>query len=248
MHLSYYVPGRDEDTERDVDPMRLLVVEGRTYLEGWCRRAEAVRLFRLDRMLGAGGASTSPPRCPTTPSRSTSTPACSGPSPDDVRVMLELHAAGRWVADYYPCERSTELGEGRLRVILRTPDTRWVRGLALRLGEEGRVVAPAGLAVDIRAEAARALALYGYGSSERRHLAVAPSRSDSRRHGTGLDAIQRLGAEVPGVNPARRGGGRFGYRGRVAWVAVSVSLGFVGMAVLAWCAFKVWLAVRRFAP
>src|SRR6059058_3191375 len=51
VHLSYYVPGRDEATERDVDPMRLLVVEGRTYLEGWCRRAEAVRIFRLDRVL-----------------------------------------------------------------------------------------------------------------------------------------------------------------------------------------------------
>ena len=51
VHLSYYVPGRDEATERDVDPMRLLVVEGRTYLEGWCLRAEAVRLFRLDRVL-----------------------------------------------------------------------------------------------------------------------------------------------------------------------------------------------------
>src|SRR5215475_9349247 len=51
LHLSYYVPGRDEATERDVDPMRLLVVEGRTYLEGWCLSAEAVRLFRLDRVL-----------------------------------------------------------------------------------------------------------------------------------------------------------------------------------------------------
>ena len=51
LHMSYYVPGRDEPTERDVDPMRLLVVEGRTYLEGWCLRAEAVRLFRLDRIL-----------------------------------------------------------------------------------------------------------------------------------------------------------------------------------------------------
>ncbi|QKW40590.1 hypothetical protein HUT06_22610 [Actinomadura sp. NAK00032] len=30
------------------------------------------------------------------------------------------------------------------------------------------------------------------------------------------------------------------------WVAVSVSLGFAGLAVLAWCAFKVWLGVRRF--
>ena len=51
MHLRYYVPGRDEATERDVDPMRLLVVEGRPYLEGWCLRAEGMRLFRLDRVL-----------------------------------------------------------------------------------------------------------------------------------------------------------------------------------------------------
>ncbi|GAA2272267.1 hypothetical protein GCM10010402_30600 [Actinomadura luteofluorescens] len=32
----------------------------------------------------------------------------------------------------------------------------------------------------------------------------------------------------------------------VAWVSVSVALGFAGLAVLAWCAFKVWLGVRRF--
>ncbi|HVT69679.1 MAG TPA: WYL domain-containing protein, partial [Trebonia sp.] len=51
VHLRHYVERRDEVTERDVDPMRLLVAEGRTYLEGWCRRAEGVRLFRLDRML-----------------------------------------------------------------------------------------------------------------------------------------------------------------------------------------------------
>lgn len=45
VHLRYYVPGRDETTERDVDPMRMTVVDGHTYLEGWCRRVEAVRLF-----------------------------------------------------------------------------------------------------------------------------------------------------------------------------------------------------------
>ncbi|WUI03162.1 hypothetical protein OHR68_15575 [Spirillospora sp. NBC_00431] len=32
----------------------------------------------------------------------------------------------------------------------------------------------------------------------------------------------------------------------MAWVAVSVALGFVGLAVLAYCAFRVWLGVRRF--
>nr|BFE80006.1 hypothetical protein GCM10020093_026070 [Planobispora longispora] len=51
LSLRYYVPGRDEITPREVDPMRLVVVDGRSYLSGWCYRAEAVRLFRLDRML-----------------------------------------------------------------------------------------------------------------------------------------------------------------------------------------------------
>jgi proteasome accessory factor C len=77
-----------------------------------------------------------------------------------VHVQLELSAHGRWVAEYYPCEEIAELGEGRLRVSLRTPDTRWVRRLALRLGEDGQVIAPPELAAQIRADAAAALALY----------------------------------------------------------------------------------------
>jgi proteasome accessory factor C len=36
-----------------------------------------------------------------------------------------------------------------------------VRRLALRLGEDGRIVAPAGLAAEVRADAAAALAHYG---------------------------------------------------------------------------------------
>ena len=49
---------------------------------------------------------------------------------------------------------------GRLRVQLRTPDTRWVRRLALRLGEDGRIVAPDELRAQIRDDAAAALAGY----------------------------------------------------------------------------------------
>ncbi|QXJ19880.1 WYL domain-containing protein [Actinomadura graeca] len=160
VHLMYYVPARDENTERDVDPMRLLVVEGSTYLEGWCRRAEAVRLFRLDRIAGL----TVLDVAAEVPEDAEPIDVDAGlfrPSPQDVRVTLELTPRGRWVADYYPCESVEELGEGRLRVVLRTPDTRWVRGLALRLGDQGRVTAPESLALGIRDEAARALARYG---------------------------------------------------------------------------------------
>jgi proteasome accessory factor C len=159
LHLSYYVPGRDEATERDVDPMRVLLVEGRTYLEGWCRSAEAVRLFRLDRVLALRVLDVAAE----VPDEAEHIDVDSGlfrPSASDVRVELELAQAGRWVADYYPCEQVSELGDGRIKVVLRTPDTRWVRRLALRLGEDGHVTAPAGLVREIEDEATAALAQY----------------------------------------------------------------------------------------
>ncbi|WP_245667901.1 helix-turn-helix transcriptional regulator [Actinomadura macra] len=160
VHLTYYVPARDENTERDVDPMRLLVVEGNTYLEGWCRRAEAVRLFKLDRIAGLTVLDV-PAQVPDDAEPIDVDAGLFRPSPQDVRVTLELTPRGRWVADYYPCESVEELGEGRLRVVLRTPDTRWVRGLALRLGDQGRVTAPESLGLAIRDDAVRALARYG---------------------------------------------------------------------------------------
>jgi proteasome accessory factor C len=159
LRMTYYVPGRDENTARDVDPMRLLLVDGWSYLEGWCRRAESVRLFRLDRIVELEvldvAAEIPEDAEPVDVDR-----GLFRPSPDDTRVVIELTPAGRWVADHYPCESVTELGEGRVRVVLRTRDTRWVRRLALRLAGSGAIVAPAGLAAQVRDDAQRALKLY----------------------------------------------------------------------------------------
>jgi proteasome accessory factor C len=159
LRMTYYVPGRDENTDRDVDPMRLLLVDGWSYLEGWCRRAEAVRLFRLDRIVALEvldvTASIPEDAEPVDVDR-----GLFRPSPDDIRVVLELTPAGRWVADHYPCESVTDLGEGRLRVELRTRDTHWVRRLALRLAGDGAIVAPGDLAAQVRQDADRALGLY----------------------------------------------------------------------------------------
>jgi predicted DNA-binding transcriptional regulator YafY len=159
LHISYYVQGRDEATERDVDPMRLLVVEGRSYLEGWCRRADDVRLFRLDRVLSIEVLDVAK-EVPASAEQVDVDHGLFRPSPQDVQVVFELGAAGRWVAENYPCEEVTELGDGRLRITLRTPDTRWVRRLALRLGEDGRLVSPAELAEQVLADASAALGLY----------------------------------------------------------------------------------------
>jgi proteasome accessory factor C len=159
VHLRYYVPRRDEATERDVDPIRMLIIEGRAYLKGWCLLAEGVRTFRLDRVLDVAVLDV-PAEVHEEAESADVDAQLFRPSDSDVRVELELAAGARWVTEYYPLESVTELGEGRLRVVLRTQDTSLVRRLALRLGEEGRVIAPAELAEEVRAAAAAALALY----------------------------------------------------------------------------------------
>jgi len=159
VHLRYYSPRSDEVTERDVDPMELLKKDGRLYLAAWCRRAEGVRRFRLDRVLALKVLDV-PASPPAHAARVDVRCGLFQPSPGDEHVVLELSAAGRWVAEYYPCEAVSDLEDGRLRVTLRTPDTGWVRRLALWLGEDGRVVSPPSLVAEIRDAAAAALANY----------------------------------------------------------------------------------------
>ena len=160
LHLRYHVPGRDQTTERDVDPMRVAWAEGRPYLEAWCRRAEGVRLFRLDRVTGIEVLDEPAEPPPDAPSRDLSQ-GLFQPSPQDALVVLALQPAAAWVVEHVPCESVEEQPGGVLLARLRTPDTGWVRRLALRLGAAGRVVSPPELAEQVRLDArGSALALY----------------------------------------------------------------------------------------
>ncbi|MGH8969662.1 MAG: helix-turn-helix transcriptional regulator [Actinomycetes bacterium] len=160
VRLSYFVPTRDETTERDVDPMRVSMVDGRWYLEGWCHRAEAVRLFRLDRVVTIEALDV--PATP--PAQAVARDLDEGlfvPSPEDTLVTLELDPPAHWVAEYYPVEQVEERPAGRLLVRLRAADGRWLRALALRLGGAARILDPEALAVEVRDSARAALAAYG---------------------------------------------------------------------------------------
>jgi proteasome accessory factor C len=118
-----------------------------------------VRLFRLDRILSLSVLDV-PAEVPEDAEPVDLGLGLFRPSESDQVVELELSPGARWVAEYYPCESVTELGEGRLRIALRTPDTRWVRRLALRLGDVARVVSPEALAAEVRSDAAAALDQY----------------------------------------------------------------------------------------
>lgn len=158
VRLEYYVPTRDETTERVVDPLAVLEAEGHSYLDAWCHLAEARRLFRLDRVSGleildqrALGHDV-PPR--------DLSEGLFQPGPDDVLATVRLHRVARWVAEYYPVESQTELPDGGLEVTLLMGDPQWLVRLLMRLTPYAELVGPADLASRVADEARRALALY----------------------------------------------------------------------------------------
>jgi proteasome accessory factor C len=161
LHLHYYVPSRDERTERTVDPMRLLLVDGHWYLEAWCRGAEGVRLFRLDRIDDV--VVLDEPAAP--PPQAHERDLDSGlyqPGEEEPLVRLRLARTARWVADYYPVEEQAEVTDppGGLAVAVRTSDLAWARRLIASLGGAATVDEPAELAAQVAGEARAALARY----------------------------------------------------------------------------------------
>jgi proteasome accessory factor C len=162
LRIRYYTAGRDAVSQRTVDPMRLLIADGRSYLEAWCRRAEAVRLFRLDRVddvvLLDEPAAPPPDAVPTDVSEGAFRARAEHSS-----AVLELAPEARWVAEYYPVEQVVELTGGRARVLLRYADPDWLVRLVLGLGGGARLLEPPELA-EVVGERARA-ALAGGGGA-----------------------------------------------------------------------------------
>jgi proteasome accessory factor C len=160
LRLTYYTATRDELTERVVDPMRVLLVGGFAYLEAWCRRAEAVRMFRADRIEDC--TELDEPAAP--PPQAQLTDVSAGqvfrPSPELPLVTLRIGRWARWMTEYYPCERVVEESPDRWLVSLRASDLAWARRLVLGLGPEVRVVSPPELVDAVRDETLAALAAY----------------------------------------------------------------------------------------
>ncbi|MFD5637492.1 helix-turn-helix transcriptional regulator [Streptomyces sp. NPDC127077] len=155
--IRYYSPSRDELSEREIDPIRLVSV-GHTYVEAWCRRSEARRTFRLDRV--AEIRILDEPSAPPEIELRDLSEGLVQPAAEDPEVVVEVGPGGRWVAEYYPHDSADELPDGGLRITLRTPDPASLRRLALRLGGDGRIVSPQALADSARGAAREALAAY----------------------------------------------------------------------------------------
>ncbi|MGA8112657.1 MAG: WYL domain-containing protein, partial [Actinocatenispora sp.] len=159
LRLRYYTAGRDETTDRVVDPMRLLAVGAWSYLEAWCRRAEAVRLFRLDRideLTELSEPAAPPPEAQPSDLRG----GVFQPTPDQPLVTLRVQRGARWITEYYPCEEVAAQPDGTWLVRLRASDLSWACRLVLGLSGEVDALGPPELVSLVGTEARAALALY----------------------------------------------------------------------------------------
>lgn len=157
--LRYYTAGRDAVTDRTVDPIRLLLNSGMAYLQAWCRNADAVRMFRLDRIEHAH--ELDEPAVPrATAVQSSFVDGVFTPPTDATLVKLRVGPESRWIAEYYPCERIEPDGPDQYVVSLRATDLDWARRLVMGCGLDIAVLSPPELADSVSDHARAALAAY----------------------------------------------------------------------------------------
>lgn len=162
VEIEYYSLGRDELTSRAVDPARLISHDGSWYLIGWCHKAQAERVFRVDRIRSLRISDTPIEVEPTRKARTT---------PEfgalDSNVALRLEADAAWAADYFPTMSRRDLPDGSVEAVFAVAGIAWLERLLLQLGPAAQVIESSGPAAEamgpgLRAEAAaRVLARYG---------------------------------------------------------------------------------------
>jgi len=158
VRLTYYVPARDQEGERVVDPHELFGRREADYLRAWCHEAGAVRVFRLDRIH----------RVDVLDAPASTTPEQVGDADDGwfteggetTEVVLRLGPQARWVPEYFTVDTVQEIDGGGLEVVMRVADLRWVHRLLLRLAPYADVVRPPEVREGFTALAQETLRLY----------------------------------------------------------------------------------------
>lgn len=165
VRMTYYTASRDDATDRDVDPIRLLILDGYSYLEGYCYRAESIRMFRLDRIDRIELLDT-PAQAPlwtdaAVPDRLFT------PGADASTVTVRLAGSAAWIAEYYAVELVQDrAADGGLVGRLTGADDEWLVRLLLSLGGAVTILDRPDLARQVRERASTALAAYGVMTAE----------------------------------------------------------------------------------
>jgi proteasome accessory factor C len=158
--MRYYTASRDAVTDRTVDPLRLLVTDGQTYLEAYCHLVAGIRHFRVDRIEDIRLLD-EPAQQPLlmideVPDRMFS------PDPEVPSVTLTLDDEVRWFAEYYQAEEVADptVPDGKIRVRMRPSSDAWLVRLVLSLGAAATIEDRPDLQTQVRRRARAGLARY----------------------------------------------------------------------------------------
>jgi proteasome accessory factor C len=157
--LDYYSASHDTLSSRVVDPIRVVLVGDRTYLEAWCRTAEGVRLFRFDRIVDARvlDERSAPPE-PAVQAGPDTSLFDADPSLPAATLLIDRSAA--WMFDYYPLRVLSELPGGACEAAMTYASDGWMARFVLGFGSAVRVLEPQSLADRVRDSAVAALQAY----------------------------------------------------------------------------------------
>ena len=159
VRIDYYSASRDTLSSRVVDPIRVVLVGDRSYLEAWCREAEGVRLFRFDRIVEA--TALEEPAAPPRPALDTPpNTALFEADPSLPSATLRVAPRAAWMLEYFPMRIMTELPDGHCEAAMTYAAEEWMARLILGFGADVEVLAPESLARRVRDSAAEALDAY----------------------------------------------------------------------------------------
>lgn len=133
--ITYRSVGKEETTQRQVEPWAVFATLGRWYVMGYCRMAEDERTFRVDRIRDLtvlDETFDAPARIPEPVVGYTA-------SADDVVCVIDLEPNARWVLEYYPVEVVREM-KAKTRIRFSAPDPELPARLLLRLGPDASLV------------------------------------------------------------------------------------------------------------
>jgi predicted DNA-binding transcriptional regulator YafY len=135
VRMIYRSVGKEETTDREVEPWSVFATLGRWYVLGHCRLVEGQRTFRVDRIKEIEVLDETFERPSTVPEPGVGYL----PSQDDITCVIELKPAARWVLEYYPVEVVRETAK-ITRIRFHSPDAEVPARLLLRLGTDARLI------------------------------------------------------------------------------------------------------------
>lgn len=151
LELRYHSASRDAVSERVVDPVRIRLIDGHSYLQAWCRDAEGMRMFRFDRIDAATpvGVGAVPEVVPEDAAVDLFRAGADTPS---VAVTIAPEVA--WMVEYFPLEDIEYRADGRMDARLLYGSPGWLARQLVGFGGAVRLRGDGGDADDVAAQIA----------------------------------------------------------------------------------------------